>query len=313
LGNRLKSKKQKTKNRNMENLIKIDRNESGEAVVSARELHAFLESRQDFSNWVKNRIEKYGFIENQDFEVFNKVVGNPQGGRPLIEYALTLDMAKELSMVEGNEKGKLARQYFITCEKKLKEVALDFSNPDTVLKLAQNWADERKRRMEMEALATEQQKQLTEQKPKVDYYDLVLQSDGTYSTGLIAKDLGTSATTLNKALHYLRVQYRQGSTWVLYAEHQGKGYTKLRTGLYADGAGRQRASSHMVWTEAGRAFVMGLFGNGRPSAEQVVREHELNGRKQNIYGYEETFGAPGERAGQGAVAAIDAGHGDGAW
>jgi len=165
----------------------------------------------------------------------------------------------------------------------------------------------------------QQQKTIEAQRPKVDYYDLVLQSDGTYNTGLIAKDLGTSATTLNKALHYLRVQYRQGSTWVLYAEHQNKGYTKLRTGLYADGAGRRQASAHTVWTEAGRAFVMGLFGNGKPTAAEVVREHEGNGQygkqygKQNNNGYERTFGMPGERAGQGAAALAAGGHGDGAW
>ena len=86
--------------------------------VSARELHAFLESKQDFSNWINNRIEQYDFVENQDFilvlnqqnEVFNKIIENPKnpknkGGRPTKEYFLTLDMAKELSMVERNETG----------------------------------------------------------------------------------------------------------------------------------------------------------------------------------------------------------------
>ena len=100
--------------------------------VSARELHAFLESKQDFSNWINNRIKQYNFMENQDFilvlnqqnKVSNKIIENPKnpenkGGRPTKEYFLTLDMAKELSMVERTEKGKQARQYFIECEKKL--------------------------------------------------------------------------------------------------------------------------------------------------------------------------------------------------
>lgn len=100
-------------------LIKItERN--GQQAVSARELHKFLESKRDFSNWIKDRIEKYGFIENQDFEVFNNFGENPNGGRPAIEYALTIDTAKELAMVEGNDKGKQARIYFIECEKQLK-------------------------------------------------------------------------------------------------------------------------------------------------------------------------------------------------
>ena len=102
--------------------------------VNARELHAFLESKQDFSNWINNRIKQYNFMENQDFilvlnqqnKVSNKIIENPKnpknkGGRPTKEYFLTLDMAKELSMVERTDKGKQARQYFIECEKRLKE------------------------------------------------------------------------------------------------------------------------------------------------------------------------------------------------
>ena len=64
--------------------------------VSARELHSHLEVGRDFSNWIKGRIEKYDFIENQDFIVFHKKMENPQGGRPMSEYAVTVDMAKEL-------------------------------------------------------------------------------------------------------------------------------------------------------------------------------------------------------------------------
>lgn len=98
----------------MEEIIKITEH-NGKRAVNARELHQFLESKQDFSTWIKGRIEKFGFAENMDFEVFNKNMENPQGGRPMIEYALSIDMAKELSMVENNEKGRLARKYFIEC------------------------------------------------------------------------------------------------------------------------------------------------------------------------------------------------------
>ena len=94
---------------------------NGNAVetVSARELHSFVESKQEFANWVKNRIEKYGFVENQDFLIV--LSKTPNGGRPSQEYYITLDMAKQLAMVENNEKGMQVRKYFIECEKKLKE------------------------------------------------------------------------------------------------------------------------------------------------------------------------------------------------
>lgn len=84
-------------------LIKITE-KNGNKAVSARELHHFLESKRQFSNWIQERIEKYGLIENQDYEVLNNFVKNSDGGRPSIEYILKLDTVKELAMVEGNKK-----------------------------------------------------------------------------------------------------------------------------------------------------------------------------------------------------------------
>jgi phage anti-repressor protein len=91
-------------------------------------VRTFLESKQDFSNWIKNRIEKYGFVENQDFARFDKII-ETTGGR-LIEYALSINCAKELAMVEGNAKGKQARQYFIACEEKAKQLSKPLSTLD---------------------------------------------------------------------------------------------------------------------------------------------------------------------------------------
>ncbi|MCH4828254.1 MULTISPECIES: antA/AntB antirepressor family protein [Flavobacterium] len=104
----------------MNQLINIT-NQNGTSVVSARDLHQFLEVETRFNDWISRRIEEYGFIENQDFEVLLKNEQNPLGGRPQKEYAITLDMAKELSMVEKNEKGRKARQYFIRIEKEQRQ------------------------------------------------------------------------------------------------------------------------------------------------------------------------------------------------
>ena len=89
--------------------------------VSARELHTFLEVQTRFNDWIAARINEYGFIENQDFVSFTENSVKPKGGRPSQEYYITLDMAKELAMVERTDKGKLARKYFIECEKRLKQ------------------------------------------------------------------------------------------------------------------------------------------------------------------------------------------------
>jgi phage anti-repressor protein len=105
----------------MQELIKVEKR-NGQRVVSGRELHTFLESKQQFSNWISNRIRKYDFVEGQDFEVLNSPIKNPGAGRPTIEYAISLDMAKELSMVEGTERGKQARRYFIERDKQLTDL-----------------------------------------------------------------------------------------------------------------------------------------------------------------------------------------------
>ena len=94
--------------------------------VNARELHIYLQSRQQFSDWIKSRIEKYDFIENQDYicisENYETQRANGQRGiATRKEYYVSIDMAKELSMVENNEQGKTARKHFIKCEKELKE------------------------------------------------------------------------------------------------------------------------------------------------------------------------------------------------
>ena len=83
--------------------------------ADARELHSFLNSERQYANWIQDRITQYGFIENQDLVIKITYTGR----RPRKEYFVTLDMAKELCMVENNDKGKEARRYFIKCEKEL--------------------------------------------------------------------------------------------------------------------------------------------------------------------------------------------------
>ena len=98
-------------------------------LVDARLLHAFLEVGRDFSNWIRGRIEEYGFEQGQDYllaksgEYSPDLGSNPRGrGQPRIDYFLTLDMAKELAMVERTPRGREARRYFIACERQLRQV-----------------------------------------------------------------------------------------------------------------------------------------------------------------------------------------------
>ena len=89
----------------------------GKQVVSARELYEFFSIAERFSKWIERMFE-YGFEENKDYTPYQKV--HPQNKQQIQDYALTLDTAKEISMIQRTDKGKQARQYFIECEKQLK-------------------------------------------------------------------------------------------------------------------------------------------------------------------------------------------------
>jgi phage anti-repressor protein len=87
-------------------------------LVDARLLHTFLEVGKDFSTWIKDRIEEYSFLLNSDYLEYSPKLGRtPKGGRPAKDYALSIDMSKELGMIERNDKGRQIRRYFLDMEK----------------------------------------------------------------------------------------------------------------------------------------------------------------------------------------------------
>lgn len=110
--------------KNFEELIKVNKENN---TVSARELHEFLESKERFSKWF-NRMLEYGFQAQVDFNSYKKVQvqleGNREIRREFSDYEITIDMAKEISMIQRTEKGKQARQYFIQCEKFIQDSKL---------------------------------------------------------------------------------------------------------------------------------------------------------------------------------------------
>lgn len=172
----------------------------GKQAVNARELHEKLGNKKQFANWIQLRIEQYGFVENQDFQVFNQKVKNSNGGRSRKEYALSLDMAKELCMVENNDAGRRIRKYFIEVEKKAR-TQNPFAIPQTyseALLLAANQA----KQIEKQQLALEQKRiendklvadgkrkdaTIVRMKPKEVFTDAVAGSKGNCLVGEVAK------------------------------------------------------------------------------------------------------------------------------
>ena len=168
-------------------LIKLTKNKDGIETVNARDLHEFLEVKSKFADWFKNRVSEFGFVENSDFVSVSKILES--GGRS-IEYYISIDMAKELSMLERNDKGKQARLYFIECERiaKTRQVPQSFAE---ALQLAANQA-----------------KQLEAQAAKVNYFDKVCDTTGLVNATQVGQKFKMSAVTLNKNLDGLNVYNR---------------------------------------------------------------------------------------------------------
>ncbi|MDA3614677.1 phage antirepressor KilAC domain-containing protein [Polluticaenibacter yanchengensis] len=154
-------------------LIKVTE-KNGKQLVSARELYEYFELAERFSRWFERMVE-YGLNLNTDYTLYQNV--HPKNNQQFIDYALTLDAAKEISMLQRSEKGKQARQYFIECEKRLKTT---YQLPQTysqALLLASQQAEQ----------IEKQEAQLRLNAPKVLFADAVSASKTSILIGELAK------------------------------------------------------------------------------------------------------------------------------
>lgn len=125
-------------------------------------------------------------------------------------------------------------------------------NPDTLINLATQLKQEREARL----IAEQRVNELT---PKATYYDLVLANKSLVTITVIAKDYGMSGKAMNKLLHELGVQYKQGSTWLLYAKYQKTGWTHSETVMIKDKNGNDKAVLNTKWTQKGRLGLYNLL------------------------------------------------------
>lgn len=237
----------------MNELITITTNEVGEPTVLGRELHEFLGVTTRYNDWFPRMVE-YGFTEGKDFNLLKneqvRFEGNREVTRELLDHLLTIDMAKELAMIQRTERGKQARQYFIQVEK-------DYNSPEKIMARALRIAEKELSTLRLETKV--QAQQIAELQPKATYYDLILQCPSLLSVTEIAKDYGLSAKGLNKILHDNGIQYSQSGVWFLYAKYQDKGYTSTKTQNYNRPDGTQGSRVHTYWTQKGRLFLYGLL------------------------------------------------------
>ena len=210
--------------------------------VSARELHEALQIGTPFTMWFQRMCE-YGFTEGTDF--FTKMLES-SGGRPSQDADISIDMAKEICMLQRTDKGKMIRQYFIELEKA-------WNTPEQIMARALRVADEKIKSLSQEIVAMSYR--IEEMKPKASYYDEILNSKDTVLVTQIAKDYGMSAKTFNKLLHDLGIQHKVNGQWVLYSKYQGNGYVHSHTHKfeYRNGEIGNRMSTE--WTQKGRLFL----------------------------------------------------------
>lgn len=217
-------------------LIPIYESKDGEKLIDARLLHDALENKRDYSDWIKQRIKRYKFIENIDFFKHHNFVEVGNLKRPQIDYYLTIDMAKELCMVENNEKGRCIRKYFIEVEKRYRNIIEKPKNVFDFLHTALDEIEKNEKRLNKVEIDVEDIKRKVDVVIKNDYslasdiaIDLELYSESNLPhsnlVGAIARQLGYKITykhyyedeniaivpDISKGNDYYQVYYKQES------------------------------------------------------------------------------------------------------
>ena len=241
----------------MNELIQVAERQIGDGTiqtVNARDLHAFLEVGKDFSTWIKGRIEQYSFVEHHDFVAFDAAPQNGGAGNRghRVEYAISLDMAKELAMVERNDKGKQARLYFIECERRAKANVIDLT---TAL------ADPAKLRTVLLAYTEKVmalEAKVQEQAPKAQFHDAVSEAINCQSIQEIAKVLGTGPNRLFKFLRDEGLLMRNN---LPYQQHLDAGYFRVVEKQYNDGRGESHTYTRTLVTGKGLAYIQKRLQN----------------------------------------------------
>lgn len=230
-------------------IVAITVDADGKKTVNARELHAFLEAGSEFRHWIKDRIEQYGFSENIDFITSEKII---RGGKA-IDYHITLDMAKELAMVERNEKGKQARQYFIECERKASINPVDLLNDPTAMRgMLLNYTEK----------VIQLENHVKELVPKADALDrFATFTDGSFCLRDAAKTLQIQEKRFVQALHERHWIYRRpmGTGWLAYSDKLQSGLMEHKVTTGHKGDGSEWASTQPRITAKGLAKLSEIF------------------------------------------------------
>ena len=207
--------------------------------VNARDIHVFLEVKSEFRNWIKNRIDDFGFQQDIDF-----VAGNFLPGSEKIEYHVTLDMAKELSMVDRGERGKQVRKYFLECERRAKDPMVALNDPAAMRGLLLTYTE---RVIALEA-------KVEEAKPKTEFFDKFADTDGGYGLMNAGRIITGRAKKFIRELKKGYVFY-QGGNLVPYVQFIKQGLFEVKVTIIDD-----KARPQTFITPKGMQYFAAKFG-----------------------------------------------------
>ncbi|KAF1717916.1 phage antirepressor Ant [Pseudoxanthomonas yeongjuensis] len=227
---------------------------AGEAVqtVNARDLHVFLRIGRDFSTWLRARIEQYGFVENGDF-VCSSIQRSKQGrgGHNRLDYHLTIDMAKELAMVERSDRGKEARQYFLECERRAQ--ALPSPLEPTIGEVLRNPEHLRDLLLGQTERVLQLEATVAEHRPQVAAMERMASADGDTNLSKTAKVLGMQPMTFIRWLADKGWIYRRGDSgaWTAYQPRLDQGVLVHRVRVIERTDGTPRMLDQVMVTPKG--------------------------------------------------------------
>ncbi len=222
--------------------------QNDQQLVSARELYKGLEIKTRFSLWVKQNFDD--FEQGMDFtSVVTTTEVQNNGGiqqRELQDYALTIDMAKQLCLLSRTKKGKEYREYFIQVEK-------NWNSPEMVMNRALQISKARVEKLKADNKSLSLQ--LEESNKKASYLDIILGTPDALAITQIAADYGYGAVNFNKLLKQVGIQHKVNGQWILYKVYMGKGYVVSQAFTFKDHYGKDRSKTTTYWTQKGRKLI----------------------------------------------------------
>ena len=208
----------------MNELINVQMNENQEPIVSGRELHEFLQVKTPYTQWFERKLE-FGFVENVDFKLVSQKceTNNPKNPfTKVVNHELNIDMAKEISMLERNDRGKQARQYFIAVEKA-------WNTPEMIMGRALKMADQQMKQLKIEVSNLKVETEIL--RPKAEYFDELV--DRNLLTGIreTAKQLNVKQKDFVNFLLDKKYLYRDKKGKLMPYANKNNGLFELKEGF----------------------------------------------------------------------------------